>query len=199
MPTSKTFNLTSGQTILVVSPLYDQIEKLTPLFFKRPSNSIWVFLGDTAFPYTQTHEIVFRINSLQVRMENQQVCYIAGDHDLTFANKHANIHVDVCDWIMRQPRILKCSYPNGSNYLFLHGGIKPDYRSIQDIENDPESSFLIDWHKQYDGRFGYVVSAHSTPSQKYPYSMSLDTEAWKTKRIAVQEITENGLGSLSYY
>ena len=194
-------NLTN-QTILVVSPLYDQIDKLHQINTLCNEQSIIIFMGDICFPYKQTYEIVPRINILQAFMEDKSAYFVVGNHDLTYVAKCANIHADVCMWLQCQPRILKINYANGSNYLFLHGGIKPDHKTQNDLEEDLEVSFLEKWHSDYDGRFGFVISSH--PSQenhqikKYPHSLSVDTSAHQSKSIAIQEITTQGLGKLVY-
>jgi len=195
-------NLTN-QTILAISPLYDQIDKLHQIKTLCTEQTVVVFMGDICFPYKQTYEIVPRVNILQAFMEDKSAHFVVGNHDLIYAAKCANIHADICEWMHLQPRVLKISYSNGSNYLFLHGGIKPDHKTLNDLENDLEVSFLEQWHSDYDGRFGFVVASHPTQEnhqiQKYPHSLSLDTSAHQNKKVAIQEITAQGLGKVVYH
>lgn len=80
----------------------------------------------------------------------------------------------------------------------------PKHKSVEDLNNDLEISFVNDnkWHKKYKGQLGYIVTSHPSSSDNkvkiYNHSISLDTKCHETDILAVQEITNKGLGQTFY-
>lgn len=201
------FNI-SEERILAIGPLYNRMEKLFPLKLMCQPNDILIFLGDSCYPYQDTAEVVKRLNELSTFFEGKKSYYILGDHDLVFKSKVATSNTDAYDWLHYKLLGVRFTYKNSSSVLLLHGGVLPTHAKMADLHNDLEISFVTEtkdkknWHKSYDGRFGYVISAH--PSSKddkvqiHKHSVSLDTRCHETGALAVQEFTKNGLGKTFY-
>lgn len=136
-------------------------------------------------------------------METYKSFYILGDKDLLLMKDIYTTHADTYDWLNQQSVAIRFTYANNSNVMVLHGGITPKHKTLKDLNSDLELSFVNNnlpeskttWHKNYDGRFGYVISSH--PANKklkpelYNFSMSLET---KDDSLIVQEFNEMGLG-----
>ena len=196
----------TDERVLIVGPIYNRTDKLVALNQLCKSNDILVFLGDVCYPYKNTREVVKRINELVGFFENKRAYYLLGNYDLIFKSQVASSNTDAWDWLHKQLLGVRFTYKNNTNLLVIHGGILPKHKKMTDLNNDPEISFVseteekIDWHKKYDGRFGYVISAHPTSLKEepniYKYSVSLDTQCHlkKNDKLLVQEFTKNGLG-----
>jgi hypothetical protein len=201
----------NDERLLIVGPLYDRLEKLTSLKQICQPNDILVFLGDTCYPYKNTTEVVKRLNELTTFFEGKTSYYLLGEKDLLFKSQIKTAHSDAYDWLHYKLLGVRFIYNNQSSVLMIHGGILPKHRKLSDLNNDPEVSFItetgeeINWHKKYDGRFGYVISSHPASKEAegakvghYKYSSSLDTLCYESGILAVQEFTCKGLGQTFY-
>lgn len=206
----KTKKIDAGpKTLLVISPLYDKLDKLLILESMIKDNHIIVLLGDSCFPYTKHNEVPPRINQIKLFMENKDAHYVLGDKDLIFMQKTALTHEDNFQWLGEQPSAIRFMFDNQTSALIVHGGILPKHTTWGELNTDLEVSFIKNipnsnknWHEIYNGRFGYCLSSHPANQenmiQKYNHSVSLDTSAHETDRVAVQEFSEKGLGQTFY-
>lgn len=196
------------ERILVVGPIYDKTEKLFALNTLYQPNDILVLLGDVCYPYKNTSEVTKRLNELTTFFEGKKSYYILGDHDLIFKSQIATSNADAYDWLHYKLLGVRFTYKNNSSLLVIHGGLLPKHKKLDDLNNDPEVSFITEmgdkqnWHKKYDGRFGYAITSHPVSKnnqiQIYKNSTSLDTQCSKSEILAVQEFTKNGLGQTFY-
>lgn len=197
------FNI-NEERILIIGPIYDRTEKLFALNLLCKPNDILVFLGDVCYPYKNTAEVVKRLNELTTFFEGKKSYYVLGDHDLVFKSQVASSNADAYDWLDYKMLGVRFTFKNNTNLLVIHGGILPKHKKMSDLDDDPEISFVTEtgdkknWHKIYNGRFGYVVSSHPPTKDNqiktYKYSTSIDTK----DVLAVQEFTKTGLGQTFY-
>lgn len=198
-----------NKSLLVVSPLYNKTDKLYAINSLINENRTIAFLGDTCHPYDKFSEVPPRINQIREFMEGKDAHYVLGDKDLTYAQKTFSTHVDNREWLALQQGIIKFVFQNQTSALVLHGGILPRHTTWSELVNDMEVVFIANnpsvnkpWHKQYNGRFGYVLSAHGATNpgevEMFNHSIALDTLAYESNKVAVQEFTENGLGETFY-
>jgi UDP-2,3-diacylglucosamine pyrophosphatase LpxH len=175
--------------LLIISQLYeiDQLETLNKI---SQSEDIIVFMGDMFALIKSEQEAINFIKHLEIFNKNKQTYYILGDRDLLYKSKVSTTNVFIYNWLDCQLLGLKVLYSNSSNFLFLHGGLLPNYQQLEQI--DYEAAFIKNWHKTYNGHLGYVVSAHHTEKQttKYSYSLGLNDNS---NRLIVQEINSFGL------
>jgi hypothetical protein len=197
------------KTLLVVSPLYNKMDKLYPLNNLITEKHIVIFLGDICFPFERYSDIPQRVNAMTLFMEGKNCFYIIGDKDFTYMKKALNTHADACDWLGAQHLAVRFTFENNTSALIVHGGVLPKHTTWSEVNNDIEVSFIADlpevkkpWHCAYNGRFGYILSAHTALEdnlkQKYKHSISLDTKAFESNIIAVQEFSANGVGETIY-
>lgn len=197
------------KNLLVVGPLYNKLEKLYAIEPLVKDNSIVVLLGDICFPYEKYSDVPSRIEQMKLFMEGKDAHYVLGDKDLVYMQKTFAAHADTHDWLAVQPLAVRFVFENQTSALVVHGGILPRHTTWGEISDDLEISFITNvptinkpWHRVYNGRFGYVLSSHPATKEneavKYEHSISLDTNAHETDKVAVQEFTEKGLGETFY-
>lgn len=197
-----------NERILVIGPIYNKMEKLLALKTIIKPDDILVFMGNISFPYKIGSEVTKRINQLDAFCDDKKAYYIVGDLDLIFKSKNAGSNPDVCGWLQYKSLGLKFSFENNTNIIVINGSILPEYKKIENLNNNLEISFYkIDdegkhWHDTYDGRFGFVVSNYpyslNNKIKIYNHSVSLNTRCNETNILAVQEITNKGLGQTFY-
>lgn len=198
-----------NKSLLVVGPLYDKLDKLYALNTLITKDHIVVFLGDICYPYKTYSDVPSRINIIKTFLENKDAHYVLGDKDLVYMQKTFASNADTSDWLALQPTAIRFMFENQTSALVVHGGILPRHTTWREITDDLEISFINNiptinkpWHKIYNGRFGYVLSSHPASKdklvEKHNNSISLDTEAYETDKVAVQEFNEKGLGQTFY-
>lgn len=195
--------------LLIVGPLYNKTNKLSQLEQMIKSNHTVIFMGDTCFPYEKFSEVSSRLNEIKSFMENKNAHYILGDKDLLYMNKTFSTDAENHKWIISQQVAIRCMFDNQTSVLLTHGGIWPKHTTWDELTRDFEIAFISNlpevkqpWHKGYNGRFGYVISAHpgnkSYEVQKFNHSMALDTDAYESDKVAVVEYGPNGLVEINY-
>lgn len=197
------------KTVLAVGPINDQMDKLILLDKLYDSKKVLVFMGDLCFPFNKTEEVITRLREFQNFVEGKNYFYVMGDKDLIFMKKIYSSHHDTYRWLATQPKFVRFMFPNNTALLMLHGGILSKHKALKDIATDLEASFVNgdpnspdNWHKAYQGQFGYVLASHPATSDNtvkiYKYSASLDTNCHSSKVLAVQEFTKDGLAETIY-
>lgn len=192
-----------NQRALICGPIYNKVNKLSAIKELSNSEDIIIFLGDSTYPYNSTTEAIGRLENLRSFFEERTCYYILGNYDLSFKTKIRSSNADYFQWLESQYSFIEVEFNNNSKFLILHGGLLPRHKTLQDLENDPEVSFVNnDWHKGYKGHLGYIVSSHGNHSSEtieiYNHSVSLETNCHLTNILAVQEVTKSGLGKTIY-
>lgn len=198
-----------NQRILAVGPLYDKTEKLIQIDKMYNDNTPLIFIGDLCYPFKTHNDISKRLNEFRGFAEGKNIYYILGDKDLSFIKQVYSSHADIYDWFMNQCIACKFTFENNSSVMLLHGGILEKHKTISDLDNDLEVSFVENlpdpkknWHENYNGRFGYIIASHPASKENtietYNYSMSLDTNCYKTNILIMQEFTDKGVGETFY-
>lgn len=197
-----------SQELLVIGPLYNKIDKLD-LLEEVAKDKLVVLLGDISYPYNTFNDVSDRLKKIRSFIAGKRCFYILGDKDLIFMKKIFSSNADTYDWLSLQRKALRFSFSNNTNLLVVHGGVLPTHTTWNDVQDDYESAFVstlvdtgVSWHTQYDGRFGYVLSSHGNFGDSeikfYNHSAALDTECYKTDKLAVQIFGPNGLGKTLY-
>lgn len=183
------------QKILVISPICDQIEKIKKLQ-EFSDEYIIVFTGEICYPWDDVDQVKSRIKTLDNYLKETSSFYVLGDGDLTFKSKNKNNSNEINKWIDEQCLGINITFPNDSMLTVVHGGIPIEAKSWKEIISNIEIAFVKNingkpWHSLYDGRFGYVISAHPTSDEvkHYDYSMAIDIK----NQVLAQEYDENGL------
>lgn len=137
---------------------------------------------------------------------------VRGNHELKKIRANKTNLSSELSWWNSQPVCISFDFWNGAKITVVHAGFVPGLKDLNDInldvcyvrevdedgkhipmiwktENDRKKLVKakdngIDWHKLYDGRFGYVVAGHASQVDGIPkfynYSANIDTEAFNT-------------------
>jgi hypothetical protein len=182
--------------ILVVGPLYNNINKLARLE-KNASQYDWIiFNGGLCYPPYDIEEIKLRITKMKEFITKYRSLYLVGRFDyllLTQTQDHELEH-----WITNSFNVALIDFPN-RNIVVVDGGIPNSITKRIELFNNLEVSFTCHinnqpWHQDYNNRVGYVISNNPLthkPPQYYLHSMQLgnryNTEA-NTYAVEVDEI-----------
>lgn len=186
----------SKKKILVISPLCDQIKKIEKIQ-NFNDEYIIIFTGEICYPWEDIDQVKYRVGILDNYLKNSSSFYVVGDGDLTFKNKNKNNDNKINKWIDNQCLGINVTFDNSSMLTVVHGGIPAAAKTWKDIISNIEIAFVKNinnqpWHKLYDGKFGYVISAHPTSNElkQYNFSSAIDVQG----QVLAQEYSENGLG-----
>ncbi len=183
------------QKILIISPICDQIEKIEKLR-ELKDKYIMIFLGEVCYPWDNIDEVQHRIEIMNEFLKSTSSFYVLGDGDFTFKNKNKNNSNLINDWINKQCLGINITFNSNNSLLtVVHGGIPPESKDWSDIINNMEIAFVKNiknkpWHESYDGRFGFIVSAHPTSDEIkiFDFSASIDVQG----KVYAQEYSESG-------
>jgi hypothetical protein len=183
------------QKVLVISPICDQMHVLEKLK-KLGDQYIVVFTGEICFPWNDLEKVESRIKMIDLYIKEHSAFYILGDGDLTFKNKNKNNNNNLNEWIDNQCIAINILFNNNTSLTVVHGGIPLNLNSWNEMESNIELAFVRNienqpWHKHYNGKFGYVISAHPTSDEVmiYDHSTSIDVK----NKLVGQEYDDNGL------
>lgn len=186
-----------NKRILIVAPIYDQIDKLEKLQNMADKNTIFVFLGNLCFP--NDNKIHERINKIKEFLNENDGYYIIGKQDLLYLRDN-KLDEFSFRWINKQFNYVSFIFSSSIILTIVHGGISPNIDNWDKLKTF-ETSFVSqienkDWHHAYHGMFGYVISALPPIKeniQYYNFSCTIDNLAYKTNKLFVQEYDKFGL------
>lgn len=189
----------NNKKVVIIAPIYNQIDKLDILHKMYMENTILIFTGDICYPNDDLVSVLNRIEKMDEFLKTHESYYILGDKDLIFLKENKNNDF-LCQWINKQRAHLTLKFINSCMLTIVHGGISENVKSWSDL-NNMEVCFVnnIDgftWHKYYDGRFGYIISAHPSIENEnlifYNFSTSIDNLCYKNNKLCIQEYNNDG-------
>ena len=180
--------------ILVVSPIYNKIEKIDRVINLLNKYDLTILNGNICYPYDET--VQDRIKIVDSLIKEKRVIYVAGDLDY----KTMLSHDDVRDWLIAKPNIVKVTFKRGTNILITCGGILP-YMNNENIQNNLEVSFVNylngqPWQLKYGGKLDYVISNNPVSTKDpefFNYSARIGSEYGDNVKIYGQVVNGNGL------
>jgi predicted phosphodiesterase len=150
---------------------------------------------------------------------------VKGNHELKKIKKERKNGLSYeLQWLSTQPLSLSFEFKKGKIVTVVHGGVTPnmykddltknievcfvrdvdpdgDMIQIQLIESEGKKIYKnkkeggVNWHKKYNGRFGYIVSGHAANEEGPLYfnnSCNLDTKVSETGILSAQVFLPNG-------
>lgn len=183
------------QKILVISPICDQIDKLDKIK-EFGDEYVTIFTGEICYPWDDIGKVQKRVDAIDNYLKAYSSFYVLGDGDLTFKTKNKFNSNNLNKWIDSQNLGINVMFRNHTSLTVVHGGIPLSAESWNDITSNMELAFVRNinnkpWHQNYNGKFGYVISAHPTSDEvkHYNFSSSIDVKG----QVLAQEFDENGL------
>jgi hypothetical protein len=183
--------------ILVVGPLYSNIEKLSVLTDMMPEYDWIIFNGGLCYPsgdLSQVRDRIARMNKLVE--ETGKVIYVTGRSDYILYSNLEEKDKDIAQWIRTRCNILIADFP-GRTVLVMDGGLPRGIKGRAALQDNLEISFVsgIDgkpWHEWYDGRLGYIISNNPMTS-KFPQYYNCSMQLGHSSSLYAQEVGELGL------
>jgi hypothetical protein len=182
--------------ILVVSLIYNKMDKLSQIEEMIPQYDFTIFNGGLLYPVDDN--IQQRIDKMNQITSTSKSVYLAGRLDYMQANSSPELN----KWIHGCYNVAIADFTSRT-VIVVDGGIPPNV-TRQDLSNNIEVSFIsqIDnkpWHLNYNGGLGYVISNNPltvTTPQYYKYSMQMGNQYTPESLVYAQEVDEVGLKKL---
>lgn len=206
--------------IAVIGDIHGHLEQFNKIIEKiQPSEKMWVIsVGDIknkGFGIKAENEIISKLQSL-----NQPACMVRGNNEIK-AIREARVSDKMTpelEWLDKLPLTLSFRFHNGTRLTVLHAGVLPHFTE-NDLRNNIEVAYVrnvgkdgemlnyddaiakkgIPWHDLYDGRFGFIISGHSSSSNNptyYNYSANIDSCCFGTGVLSSQIFSSEGLEDL---
>ena len=180
--------------ILVVSPIYNKIDKLEKIISLSNNYDLTILNGNICYPYDETANE--RIKIIDNLLKEERIIYVVGDMDYKVMLNNEKVR----DWIEDKPNVVKVTFKRGTNILITCGGVLP-YMNAENISNNIEVSFVNyingkPWHLKYGGRLDYVISNNPVSSKDpefFNYSARIGSEYGENVKIYGQVANGNGL------
>lgn len=192
----------NANKILVVGPIYDQIDKLNKIEEMLPNYDKVIINGSLCYPYDNLEKVKQRVSRISQLLRSFKVLYNVSQHDLLCAQYLYDNFKDpeLLKWITDKPNVIMINFKNQTNLIVTGGGIAPNM-SKELLTNSLETSFvsLIDnepWQKKYVGLMGYVIGNNPLTNQKpkfYPNSAQLGNIYSENVKVYAQEVEPYGL------
>jgi hypothetical protein len=167
------------QKVLVVGPIYDDLDKLEQIEKLLPQNDWIIFNDSIANARDNLPAMVSSLNRMDQLLATGKVVYNVGAADLHFASR-----LDVLDpiqfkiekWIRTKPNVVLLNFNDSFQCIVVSGGVPVHITQSNQLLDNVEISFAPHPHQQYCGGLGYVICnnpiIHLAPSY-FPYSAAI--------------------------
>ena len=192
----------SANKILVVGPIYDQIDKLNKIEEMLPNYDRIIINGSLCYPFNNLEQVQQRVSRISQLLRSYKIVYNISRHDLLCAQHLYNNskYPKLLNWILNKPNITTITFQNQTNLIVTGGGITSTMNRDMLYDN-LETSFVSNigqepWHKKYVGMLGYVISNNPLTNQKpkfYPYSAQIGNIYSENVKVYAQEAEPFGL------
>lgn len=168
--TATTLHNFSGQ-LLIVGPLYNNLEKLSQV--EDLANQYDHVIINSGLLFPSMNQVEERIARIQETLEDSKITYLIGRQDLTLWSQ-LEAQSETAKWIINRPNVAIVKWEAGYQVIVVDGGLTNKVSTLDDLTDNLETSFVIDWHQQYNGKMGFVVSNKPLTTVKpKPYRFSL--------------------------
>jgi hypothetical protein len=188
--------------ILVISPIYDKLEKLERVKKFIPFYEYIIFNGSLCFPYDNLNLVEQRIEKMDTFLQNYKVIYNLSHHDLLLSKYlyENSIGSNIQNWLMDKPNVIIIEFKNQTTTIVTGGGVIPSM-DRKSLTNNLETSFVsniegVPWHQKYNGLYGYIISNNPLTFQKpqfHRYSAQIGNDYGPETEVYAQEVSPFGL------
>jgi hypothetical protein len=184
--------------ILVVGPLYDQINKLSHL------NEIaleydWIIFNSGLFHSSDSvPKVKEHIAIMKDFIKKYHAAYVVGRQDYLMLTKTADVEIE--RWVKESYNVLLADF-SSRGVVVVDGGIHNNINVRADLSNNLEVSFTSNlddkpWHQYYNGRVGYIISNNPLTNRHpkyYQHSMQLGNISGPDHAVYAVEVDDIGL------
>ena len=191
--------------ILVVGPIYDQIDKVSNHSDWFSQHELIVFNGNLCYPFTDLDQIRQRLKIMDAYLAQSKVLYNLSDHDLGLMQQlwESGEAPDIHKWLQSKSNVVLVEFASQTNLTITGGGIAPNM-TRSDLYDNLETSFINrleghPWHELYDGGCGYTIANNPLTQSRptyYNHSMQIGTIYSPEITIYAVQVTSHGVGSI---
>lgn len=191
------------QKILVVGPIYDQLEKMVNAEKLFSQYERVIFNGNVCYPDDNMKKVQTRIELINIYCQRNSI-YNLGNYDLKLLTKleESDKYPKVQKWLKNQNNVVVANYQNHTSYIITCGGITPKMTK-EELLTGMETTFVskvndAPWHRWYGGGYGYVISnlpLTVNEPQFYNFSCQIGNVYSEKVSVYAQEVGPGGLGA----
>ena len=195
----------TNQKILVVGPIYDQVERLIqhPDWFADHDQII--FNGNLCYPCDSLHDVRDRLKIMDTYLQSNKVIYNLGDKDLILMKRlwETGEAPDIYQWLKIRGNVILIDFESQSTLAITAGGVTPQM-TRSGLQDNLESSFVSNlggraWHELYGGGSGYIIANNPLTQNKpkfYNYSVQIGTIYSPDTSVYAVQAHSRGIGSI---
>ena len=194
-----------NQKILVVGPLYDQVDKLAlhPDWFV--GHDLIIFNGNLSYPHDSLHDVRTRIKVIDNYLQPGRVIYNLGNQDLILMKRlwETGEAPDIYQWLQIKSNVVMIDFASQSSLTITGGGVVPQM-ARSSLQDNLEISFVSSlggraWHELYGGGCGYIIANNPLTQNKpkfYNYSVQIGTIYSPHTNVYAIQAHSRGLGNI---
>lgn len=172
--TALTLDNFRGQ-LLVVGPLYNNLDKLEKIKDLTDRFDHIIINSGLLFPNLSRAEE--QIAQVKETLLDKNISYLIGRQDLMLWSE-LEPQSESAKWILNQPNVATIKWENDYKVTVMDGGLTPDIKHLSQLRDNLEVSFVVDWHKTYNGKFGFIITNKPLTTVKpkyYNFSVQIGT------------------------
>lgn len=195
-----------NQKLLVVGPLYDQIDKLSkhPAWFSNYDQI--VFNGNLCYPNQDLGQVRDRIKIMDQYLQSPKVIYNLGDQDLILMKRlwESGETPDILHWLKNRSNVVMIDFAISQSTLIITGGGVTPKMVRAGLQVNLETSFVSylggrPWHELYGGGSGYIIANNPLTQNSpkfYNYSVQIGTTYSPETTVYAVEAHSRGMGNI---
>lgn len=194
------------QKVLVVGPIYDQVEKFSSHPDWLEKHDIIIFNGNLSYPNEDLSQVRARLRVMDRYLENPKVIYNLGDQDLILMKRlwETNQASDIHHWLQGRTNVIILDFAKSQSHTVVTGGGVLPQMARGDLWSNLETSFVSNldgrpWHDSYGGSVGYVISNNPLSDQKpkfHRFSLQMGTNYNPQATVYAVQVDYHGIGEI---
>lgn len=189
-----------SEKILIVGPVYDNVDKLLKVETLIPNYQYVIFNGNLYYPFCNLSDLQDRLDIMTRLIKTGKVIYNLGDNDYLLIDGLMTEYPDsIGDWYLQRPNVVMIEFTNSTQIIVTSGGVIPKMNKEKLMDN-LETSFVSKikdkpWHELYKGAYGYIISNNPLSAESpefYNHSMRIGTTK-ESGTVFAQEASQFGL------
>lgn len=190
----------SIQKLLVVGPIYDQMDKLSKIYKLLPEYDWIIFNGGITCHLANLYgifETIGMLDRMDSLLSSGKVVYNVDGSDLERASILDIIdpqQLKIGEWIRKKSNVVLADFGGSFQVVVVSGGIPTHITQREQLMDNIEISFAIHPHEIYTGGLGYVVCNHPAAYLRpifFRYSVGIGRAPWG--QLYALELDRNGV------
>jgi hypothetical protein len=195
-----------NEKLLVVGPIYDQIDKLSEHSNWFSDHDQVIFNGNLCYPNHNLDQVRERIKTMNKYLQFKNIIYNLGDQDLILMKKlwESGEAPDILRWLCDRNNVIMIDFAYSQSTLIVtSGGITPKM-ARSGLQDNLEISFVNHlggrpWHELYGGGCGYIIANNPLTQNRpifYNHSIQIGTIYNTQTTVYAVQAHSRGLGNI---